>query len=208
METIIDVVSKQNPIEIPQKLEESKGTAPGGGFNYHCGECHVGKIGKTNITNGRGIKSYSGNPVYYINDVPTIIHSLHNGVYTRISTINNDLTLSESYAVMVGGHIEKGKNLHEAYKEAFWESLKIKTINERIQTFIETYPDPNTEIYGYDFLRWNMVLTDVCLRGSIKYAEKNNIDLNKQYPIKFLIKFAEKAVNSQIIQKVIDKYGI
>ena len=129
METIIDIIKNQKPMEVPKVLQQyPNGSAPGKGFGINNGEAYTGKIGKTIFTNGRGIKQYNKQEVYYINNFPCLIHSIHYDYLMRISVINNDLQLSEKYAVKIGDSIEISNNLHNAYKEAYWESLKTKDV--------------------------------------------------------------------------------
>ena len=53
-----------------------------------------------------------------------------------------------------------------------------------------------------------MVLANACLDGSLKYVERNNLSLDKNYSVKFLLKFVRKAFNPEVIKKILDKYGI
>ena len=208
METMIDVIENQEPLIAEKSEFGGSGTAPGAGFNESSGSAYVGKIGKTIYTSGRGIKSFNGQTVYYINNNPVIIHSLHQEQYARVSTINLDLTLSESYLARIGEIIDTGENLHEAYKEVYLKSIKEKEEDERIQTFIDLYPNPDKEILGLDFMKWHSVLTDACLDGQLKFIKNNNLDTNKKYSIKFLVKLTRRAFNPSVMQKIISKYGI
>ena len=208
METMIDVIENQEPLIAEKSEFGGSGTAPGAGFNESSGSAYVGKIGKTIYTNGRGIKYFNGEKVYYVNNQPIIIHSLHKDSLARISIINNDLTLTEKYLARIDELFETGNDLHKAYKEVFWDSLMEKSVDERIDIFIDLYPDPNVEILGYDFMKWHMVLANACLDGSLKYVERNNLSLDKNYSVKFLLKFVRKAFNPEVIKKILDKYGI
>ena len=207
METIIDIIKNQKPMEVPKVSQQySNGSAPGKGFGINNGEAYVGKIGKTIFTNGRGIKQYNKQEVYYINNFPCLIHSIHYDYLMRISVINNDLQLSEKYAVKIGDSIEISNNLHNAYKEAYWESLKTKDIQERIQAFIQEYPDTNKKITGYDFLKWHIVLTNSCLKDSYKFVHLFNIDLNKEYDILYALNIVKSATKDLDTIKTLIKY--
>lgn len=208
METLISVINSQEPLVAQTSEFGGSGTAPGAGFNENAGSAYAGKVGRTTYTNGRGIKSFNGQTVYYINNQPVIIHSLHQEQYARVSIINNDLTLSESYLARIEDIIDTGSNLHDAYKEVYLKSVKEKDEDERIQTFIELYPDPESEILGLDFMKWHNVLTDACKSGQLRFIESQNLDVNKKYSIKFLVKLTRRAYNPAVMQKIITKYGI
>lgn len=207
---MITTIENQNPVSKfnINDIQLEGGTAPGRGFNINSGDGYVGLIDKDKIrVKGKGIKQFNGQKVYYLNNYPILIHSIHKNYLARVSIINNDLTLTEQYLAKVDTFIEGGNNLHDAYKNTFLESLMDKPLEEKINTFIELYPDSNQKISVKDFVKWHCIFTGACSKGSLEFIQKNGLDISHEYSVDFSLKFVKNAFNPNIIQKIIDRYN-
>lgn len=210
MENMITAIQNHNSISkyVKNNSQIEGGSAPGRGFNENSGNGYVGIIAKDGIRiNGTGIKYFNKQKVYYLNNQPIIIYSIHKDSLAKISIINNDLTLSEQYLAKVDEIIENGENLHIAYKEAFLESLMNKPLEEKINTFVELYPDLSQKISVKDFIKWHCILTGACSRGALDYIQKNGLKLDQEYTINFSLKFVKNIYSPTIIERVINRYN-
>ena len=83
------------------------GSGCGSGYGDGCGDgCGDGY--------GSGIKEMNGDKVYVIDDVPTIIKSVHDNIAQGF-ILNNDLTLQPCYIVKEQNKFAHGDTLHDAF---------------------------------------------------------------------------------------------
>ena len=83
---------------------------------------------------GYGIKGLNGDKVYVIDDVQTIIKSVHDNIAQGF-ILNNDLTLQPCYIVKEQNKFAHGNTLHDAFMSLQEKLYDGSTEEERIEAF-------------------------------------------------------------------------
>lgn len=78
----------------------------------------------TGYGSGAGVKSFLGQAVYMIDDVPTLIDHVHGNI-AKGAILNSDLTTTPCYIVKSGGWFAHGETLREAQAVLLENNLKI-----------------------------------------------------------------------------------
>jgi len=63
---------------------------------------------------GDGIKTFNGDKVYIIDDIPTIIKHIHDNV-AKGYILNDDFTLTKTFVAKENGKFAHGETLHDAF---------------------------------------------------------------------------------------------
>ena len=167
------------------------GSGSGYGYGYGCGD-------------GYGIKSFNGEPVYRIDGVNTLIHSVR-GNTAHGAILNGDLTLTPCYIVKQDNIFAHGETLREAMEALRDKLFEDMPEDERIDAFLretdreKTYPTQ----YFYD---WHHRLTGSCDMGRKQFARDYGVDL--EHGMMTLTEFLEltkDAYGGDVIRKVISK---
>ena len=124
---------------------------------------------------GDGIKSYNGHEVYIIDDMQTIIYSVHGNI-ARGATINSDLTLADCYIAKSGDYFAHGETAKQAMADAQSKAWQNKPIEERIDYVIEKYPDVDVPIEHSALFSLHNFLTGSCLFGRQEFAKSHSLD--------------------------------
>ena len=153
---------------------------------------------------GDGIKSFNGEPVYRIDGVNTLIHSVR-GNTAHGAIVNEDLTLTPCYIVKQDGFFAHGETLREAMEDLRDKLFEDMPEDDRIEMFLsetdreKTYPTQ----YFYD---WHHRLTGACDMGRKQFAQDHGVDL--EHGMMTLTEFLEltkDAYGGDVIRKVISK---
>lgn len=78
-------------------LSSGSGSGSGSGYGY-----------------GDGIKTFNGDKVYIIDDIPTIIKHIHDNV-AKGYILNDDFTLTKTFVAKENGKFAHGETLHDAF---------------------------------------------------------------------------------------------
>ena len=124
---------------------------------------------------GSGIKSYNGHEVYRIDDMQTIIYSVHGNI-ARGATINSDFTLADCYIAKCGDYFAHGETAKQAMADAQSKAYQNKPIEERIGYVIEKYPDVDVPIEHSALFSLHNFLTGSCLFGRQEFAKSHSLD--------------------------------
>lgn len=106
------------------------GSGSGSGYGYGYGY-------------GYGIKTFNGDKVYIIDDIPTIIKHIHDNV-AKGYILNDDFTLTKTFVAKENGKFAHGETLHDAFaslqEKLYDDSTKDSfTIYEFIELTKESY---------------------------------------------------------------------
>ena len=171
------------------------GSGYGSGYGYGYGDGYG---------DGSGIKSFNGEPVYRIDGVNTLIHSVR-GNTAHGAIVNDDLTLTQCYIVKQDGFFAHGETLREAMEALRDKLFEDMPEDDRIEMFLsetdrgKTYPTQ----YFYD---WHHRLTGSCDMGRKQFARDHGVDL--EHGMMTLAEFLEMtkdAYGGDVIRKVISK---
>lgn len=157
---------------IKQFLAVSSGDGSGDGDGYGSGYGYGYGDGSGS---GYGIKSYNGYEVYIIDNMQTIIYSVHGNI-ARGATINSDFTLADCYIAKYEDYFAHGETAKQAMADAQSKAYQNKPIEERIGYVIEKYPDVDVPIEHSALFSLHNFLTGSCLFGRQEFAKAHSID--------------------------------
>lgn len=151
--------------------------------------------------NGRGIKQYNGQEVYYIDGLPTIIINLRHNI-AKGYVLENDLTLTPCYIAKVNGHFAHGVTSHEAVRDAINKSFQDMSEEERIAEFVKVH-DYDIKYSARDLWDWHNKLTGSCEFGRNQFAEKRGIDIdNDSFTVKEFIDMCKDNYGGETIKEL------
>ena len=153
---------------------------------------------------GDGIKSFNGEPVYRIDGVSTLIHSVR-GNTAHGEIVNDDLTLTQCYIVKQDGFFAHGETLREAMEDLRDKLFEDMPEDDRIEMFLsetdreKTYPTQ----YFYD---WHHRLTGSCDMGRKQFARDHGVDLERgMMKLTEFLELTKDAYGGDVIRKVISR---
>ena len=147
---------------------DGSGSGDGSGYGYGYGSGYGDGYGD-------GLKSLNGQPVDYIDGVPTILTRIVGNV-AKGFIVRNDLSLSPTYICKQGNMFAHGETLHKA-RDALLEKLfDDMPTEERIEAFCEEFK-PCVKRSAMDFFSWHNRLTGSCEQGRIEFARQHGVDL-------------------------------
>lgn len=160
-------------------LGYGSGYAYGGGYD----NCNGGDEGydiddKSNddIDNNYCIKSVNGLHVYMIDNMPTLITSLHNNI-AQGYILRRDLTLKPCYIAKINQYYAHGKTAKEAVAAARSKYNINKPLEERLAEFNKAYPDREKPVPAKELYNWHHILTGSCEMGRKQFCREHNIDI-------------------------------
>ena len=154
-----------------------------------------------------GIKKYGEQTVYIVDDIQTLIYSVHDN-YAKGAIINSDLTLSPCFIAKEDDCFAHGETLQDAVIAVHAKTIQnLSSEEDRIDKFLQEYPDKNKKYLGREFFEWHHTLTGSCKMGRKQFCKDNNIDINAEYtPMEFL-NLCKNSFGGDVIKLVIDKYN-
>ena len=177
------------------------------GSGYGCGDgCGSGYgygYGGSGYGNG-GLSVLNGHSVYLIDNVPTIILSIHMAL-AKGFILNSDLTLSPCYVVKgdrMFAHGETPQAAQEALRKKMFENMDP---DETIEKFFETFKQGES-YSGHEFFEWHHYLTGSCEMGRKAFVRRYDLDLDKTYTVDEFIELTENDYGSEIIKNLKERY--
>ena len=153
------------------------------------------------------IKSYCGKTVYMIDNVQTLIDSVH-GNYAKGHILQSDLTLLPCYIAKVGNIFAHGKTLKRAVADAQAKYDMTKPLLERISDFVKQYPTLDTKCKGADLFRWHNTLTGSCLFGREQFCKERGINPDSTtMTVAEFIELTKNAYGSEVIKQLREAYN-
>ena len=123
-----------------------------------------------------GLKSINGQPVDYIDGIPTMLTRVVGNVATGF-IVRNDLSLALTYICKQGNTFAHGETLHKA-REALLEKLfDDMPTEERIDAFCKEFK-PGVKRHSMDFFSWHHRLTGSCEQGRREFARQHDVDID------------------------------
>ena len=183
----------------------SYGSGDGDGSGYGYGD---GSDSGSGYGYGDGIKSYDGHEVYKIDDMQTIIYSVHGNI-ARGATINIDLTLADCYIAKCEDYFAHGETAKQAMADAQSKAYQNKPIEERIGYVIENYPDVDVPIEHSALFSLHNFLTGSCLFGRKEFAKAHSLDPEHgAMTMREFIHLTKDAFGGDNIRQLADAYKI
>lgn len=164
------------------------GSGDGWGDGSGSGSGNICKVGRVNI--------------YLIDNVPTAIYSIH-GNYARCGVLLQDFTFADCYVARCGNSFAHGITLQQAIEDARAKAMRTMSVDERVEQFLSTYPDPEALIPAKELFDWHNILTGSCLFGRKQFCAKRGIDVeHDNFSVKDFIKLTINSYGGDVIAKL------
>lgn len=155
------------------------GSASGDGYGDGSGDCGSGYSYGSGYSTGSGydLKSFNGQPVDVIDDVPTILTRIIGNV-AKGFIVCADFSLAPTFVCKQGNTFAHGETLHKA-REALLEKLfDDMPTEERIAAFCAEFK-PGVKRPAMDFFSWHHRLTGSCEQGRREFVRQHDIDIDR-----------------------------
>lgn len=152
---------------------------------------------------GDGISKYNNHYVFIIDNISTIITSIHGNV-AKGFILNKNLTLEKTFVAKGNNKFAHGKTLKEAVADLQEKIFDDLDIEEKIEMFNKQFN--RVEKYsGEEFYKWHHILTGSCTAGRDNFVRENNLDLKKLYTVDEFIKITKDSYGGNIIKKLCEE---
>ena len=178
------------PRNIGSGYGSGDGYGDGSGYGYGSGE----------------ITALAGEPVWYIDEVPTLIDHIR-GDYAEGRVLNNDLSTEPCFIARIENSFAHGKTLREAVRDAESKAMEELPEEERIARFVAAFPSLDSTAKCEDFYRWHHTLTGSCRMGRDNFVKSHNLDMEKEYTVRYFLDITKNEYGGETIKKTIQYYG-
>jgi hypothetical protein len=180
--------------------DSGDGYGSGSGYGYGYGDGSGDGDGDGSGSGyGSGIKSINGQTAYEIDDVQTVIYSIHRNI-ARGAILNKDLTLSPCYIAKVDYLFAHGKTAREAVADATNKALQAQPIEERINSFVAKFGTGKHP--AKDYMDWHGILTGSCKMGRESFAKNNGIVESDLYTIADFVGLTKNAYGGDVVKQI------
>jgi hypothetical protein len=170
------------------------GDGDGSGYGYGDGD-----------GSGLKIKTFHGEPVYYIDGIPCTFARVHSSLsFAKVNVINKiDLTAEPQYVVKYNGVFAHGLTIKQAKIEAenkYYSSLDTEST---IAAFRETFKK-GKKYAAQLFYDWHSRLTGSCTPGKDLFVKQHNIDLDAEMTVEQFISITKDAYGGNVIRQLLE----
>ena len=152
-----------------------------------------------------GLAALDGQEVYLVDNVPTIIVSIHLSL-AKGFILCDDLTLTPCYVAKGNGLFAHGPTPQEAQEALRKKMFEDMDTEEAIERFCETFK-AGERYSGHDFFEWHHYLTGSCEMGRKAFVKNHDIDLDKTYTVEEFIELTEDDYEGQVIKDLKERYS-
>ena len=156
---------------------------------------------------GFGLKSINGNTIHIIDNMPTIITSIHNNVAKGFIVLTY-LELIPCYIVKDGNKFAHGDTLHSAFNSLQEKLYDDKTEEERIKAFKKKFPKYDVKYSNKDLFTYHHVLTGSCIMGRETFITDKGLSLDGETSIREFVELTKDSYGGEIIKKLPIVYGM
>lgn len=152
---------------------------------------------------GDGVKSINGNPIYVVDNIPTIITNVKGNI-SKGFILHSDLSLTPCFIVKENNQFSHGNTLHEAFESLQEKLYDDSTEEERILKFKEHFSDFSKKYSAKDLFIWHHVLTGSCKAGREAFCTDKGIDVdNDRFTVYEFIELTKNSYMGEIIKKLL-----
>ena len=152
---------------------------------------------------GDGVKSINGNPIYVVDNIPTIITNVKGNI-AKGFILHSDLSLTPCFIVKENNQFSHGNTLHEAFESLQEKHYDDSTEEERILKFKEHFSDFSKKYSAKDLFIWHHVLTGSCKAGREAFCKDKGIDVNNdRFTVYEFIELTKNSYMGKIIKKLL-----
>nr|DAI83690.1 MAG TPA: Lamprin [Caudoviricetes sp.] len=177
------------------------GYGSGYGFGYGYGSGYGSGYGYGSGS-GDGVKSINGNPIYVVDNIPTIITNVKGNI-AKGFILDSDLSLTPCFIVKENNQFSHGNTLHEAFESLQEKLYDDSTEEERILKFKEHFSDFSKKYSAKDLFIWHHVLTGSCKAGREAFCMDKGIDVdNDRFTVYEFIELTKNSYGGDIIRRL------
>ena len=148
--------------------------------------------------------------MYNVDGIQTIIYQVYiddaaNG-YAVGRILKSDLTKEVTYIAKKENKFAHGKTLQEAVEAVNAKVIASKSVEERIQLFVEAFPMIDTFVKGEELFRWHNILTGSCMQGRKMFCQEKKINLEHEFTIAEFITLTINAYGGGVIKQLREIY--
>lgn len=149
---------------------------------------------------------FDGQPVYYIDSVPTVLLSVHGDV-ARGYTIDRDLTTHKCVVARGHGYFAHGETLEQAMRDLEAKITANMPVEEKIAEFKKKF-ELDTEYLAEEFYTWHNTLTGSCTMGRNGFMRDHNINMTDKVTTRFFLEITHDSYGGEIIRQLAESYGV
>ena len=179
---------------------------PGSGSGYGFGEGYGSSSGYGSGDGdgdgsgyGSGISKINGADVRIIDNVQTVVTSVHGGV-AKGAVLRDDLQLTPCFIAKVNGYFAHGQTAREAVEAARAKAFEDMPQEARIEAFLQEI-EPNKAYPAMVFYDWHHRLTGSCEMGRKAFAKDHNVDLDGKMTREEFFELTKDAYGGSIIRE-------
>ena len=191
-------VKLQEKIREFLSIDHGYGSGDGSGYGYGDGDGDGYGSGS-----GDGIGEINGMQVHRIDEVQTILTSVHGNV-AKGYILQGDLTLTPCYVVKGNNKFAHGDTLRDAMAALTDKLFEGMSEEELIAEFVEAHPDKDKAYPNKDLFDWHHRLTGSCMAGRNAFVKDRGLSLDGETTVTEFIRLTENAYNGSVI-KSLDK---
>ena len=174
---------------------DGSGSGSGSGYGYGYGY-------GSGSDDGYGVKSINGNPIYVVDNIPTIITNVKGNI-AKGFILHSDLSLTPCFIVKENNQFSHGNTLHEAFESLQEKLYDDSTEEERIDKFKEHFSDFSKKYSAKDLFIWHHVLTGSCKAGREAFCKDKGIDVNNdRFTVYEFIELTKNSYGGDIIRRL------
>lgn len=154
-----------------------------------------------------GLKSINGYTVHIIDNILTIITSVHNNI-AKGFVVQTSLQLIPCYIVKDGNKFAHGDTLHSAFNSLQEKLYDDKTEEERIKAFKKKFPEYDVKYNNKDLFIYHHVLTGSCKMGREAFVTDRGLSLDGKTSVREFIELTKDSYGGEIIKRLSMAYSI
>lgn len=177
-------------------------------WSYGCGFSHGD--GSSNgygccYSSGCGIKYFNKQRVWNIDDISTIIKSIHGDVANGY-ILNLNFTLEKTFICKGHGYFAHGKTIKKARESLEEKIFNDMDVKDKLEEFRKKFKK-DKKYSGHDFFTWHHNLTGSCLQGRNNFVENNGINLDDKFTVKEFLEIVKNSYGWSVLKELVEEYG-
>lgn len=152
------------------------------------------------------IARFNGEPVYYIDGMPTVLRSVH-GDIAHGYTIGDDLTTTECYVARGRGYFAHGRTAREAAEGLERKIVGGMDTDAKVEEFVKRF-SADGRYPVRDFYEWHGLLTGSCTFGRDSFAKEHGISMDGEMGTREFLGLTKDAFGGGVIRAVIERMGL
>ena len=182
------------------------GSGSGSGYGSGSGDGSGSGYGDgSGSGDGEVIKSYKGDAVFYVDNMPTIFDRIiGNAAHCRVIR-SDDWQERKCYVVKGQGKCAHGDTLQEARESLVKKIMQSMSVEERIDEFCKLF-NATDRYPAQTFFQWHNTLTGSCEMGRREFVRSHNISMEASYTVAEFISFCENDYGGDVIKQLKERY--